>query len=256
MKAALGHCLYRCGAWRLQRWAINARHRKVLRILSAHRVIAATGAGPAADRMALRRGSLSRSMFERAVRHLEKGYRLMSMDDALDGVDRQGQVAANALVLTFDDAYGDVWRSVYPLLQEKCIPFTVFLASDWVDRKPDILTSEQVREMAQSELVTWGSHGVTHQAFTGLDDRELQSELVRSREHIAALTGRDVRYVCYPDGRYDERVRAAVQTAGYAAACATGRRVNTGSIDRFAMQRIPFEGEPLWRFAFRVAGRT
>lgn len=188
--------------------------------------------------------------------HLRREYRIIALDEAVDNLIRGQRMPANALVLTFDDAYGDVCTNAAPLLTEWAVPFTVFLTAGWIDAKPDILSSDQVAELAGNPLVTWGAHGMTHRALTDMTADRRKGELVESRRRVEALTGRGVRSVCYPDGLHNADVVRDVQTAGYEAACATGRRLNVSPIDRFALQRIPFEAEPLWRFALRVAGRV
>jgi peptidoglycan/xylan/chitin deacetylase (PgdA/CDA1 family) len=77
------------------------------------------------------------------------------------------------------------------------------------------LSWDQAREMASDDLVRFGSHGVGHRDLTSLDDAELERELRESREAIATQIGRAPESFCYPFGRYDARVAAALVEAGY-----------------------------------------
>ena len=53
-----------------------------------------------------------------------------------------------------------------------------------------------------------GSHTVTHPRLTKLDDHELRRELRESREQLEDELGVPCRFVSYPYGEQDERVRA------------------------------------------------
>jgi peptidoglycan/xylan/chitin deacetylase (PgdA/CDA1 family) len=257
-KSALSAVLYGLGAALIYRDVVNRRHVRPLRILSAHRVIRETGPLTDRDRADLARGCLCLSDFVDRVHYLRDNYSFLSLGECLRGLKEPAALPANALVLTFDDGFEDVHRHAWPVLLVAEIPFTVFLTTGFVGRDPLMLNAAQVGEMAaQSQgLVTWGAHGVTHRPLTDLDPAAAEQEILQSRRDVEALTGSRVEVFCYPDGRYNDTIKSLLVKHGFAGACATGRALNYGTIDPFALQRIPFESEPLDRFAFRVAGRT
>ena len=55
---------------------------------------------------------------------------VVSLDEALDRLDAGD--ARPAVVLTFDDGFGDVYDNAWPLLRERRLPFTVYVASAFV----------------------------------------------------------------------------------------------------------------------------
>lgn len=67
-----------------------------------------------------------------------------------------------------------------------------------------------------------GVHTVTHRALPALDDAELHRELVESRDTIRDFTGANPPFFAYPYGVWNDRVRRAVQAAGYRAAFTLG----------------------------------
>jgi hypothetical protein len=85
---------------------------------------------------------------------------------------------------------------------------------------------------------------------------EAEEEIVRSKAETEALVGSAVTLFCYPDGKFDAGIQALLRKHGFVGACTTGRTFNAGAVDPLALKRIPFESEPLHRFAFRVAGRV
>ena len=241
----------------LRAW-INARSGSVLRILSLHRVIDPQGPLTASDHADLARGCLSLPTFEAGLEYLLKHYRILPLSDCVRLIREGRDMPANAVVLTFDDGFRDVVHNAFPRMQAKGVPFTVFLTTGWVDARDGIMCREEVRDLAErgGDQITWGAHGVTHRRLTGLTPEDAEQEIVDSRAAIQAMTGRTVSTFCYPDGKHDEITLRILKRHGFDAACATGRRLNYAPFDVLALQRIPFEEEPLPRFAFRVAGRV
>jgi len=78
------------------------------------------------------------------------------------------------------------------------------------------LTTEQVAEMASSELVELASHSVHHYLLTGLGKDRRRAELVESRREMQELTGRPCKTFCVPGGQYDAAIVQEAFDAGYA----------------------------------------
>ncbi len=64
-----------------------------------------------------------------------------------------------------------------------------------------LMTWEQIREMARGGLVSIGSHAQTHRALSMMSLDEQRRELVDSKRILEAKTGRPVRTLAYPHGR-------------------------------------------------------
>lgn len=252
-----GRLLVAAGGDRLVRDGVNARLGSPLRILSGHRVIDESTGLSDDDAIALRQGCLSLSSCRERLDYLRRSYEILSLDHVVKILQGGKGLPPNAIVMTFDDGYCDIYASLYPLMKVRRIPFTVFLTSGWIGR-PGKLTEEQVRKMAgdRDAGITWGAHGVSHKDLSVLSPAEAEAEIVESKRTVEQLVGRAVKCFCYPDGKHNEMTESLLRKHGFAAACATGRRLNAPPIDLFALQRIPFEKEPLWRFALRVAGRV
>lgn len=102
------------------------------------------------------------------------------------------------------------------------------------------LTWEQVGTMVEQGLEV-GSHSHSHPILTQLDDSELRSELISSREAIRTQLNFDPPAFCYPNGQeidFDARVQAIVNEAGYKYAVAAFPGINPLS-DRWAIKRYP-----------------
>lgn len=132
-------------------------------------------------------------------------------------------------VITFDDGYVDNLAACEEL-QKRGMRATWFIVSGSVGREPAwpadgrpagrLLNAAELREM-QTGGMEIGSHTVSHARLTELDDARLTQELAASRAALEDLLGAAVGSFAYPYGAWDERCAAAVQQAGYAAACTT-----------------------------------
>jgi peptidoglycan/xylan/chitin deacetylase (PgdA/CDA1 family) len=154
--------------------------------------------------------------------------------------------------VTFDDAFRSV-RNAMPALERLGVPATIFLCTAFADdgRPPDVPELEDQARAHPDELATlnWdaitelaargfevGSHTTTHAHLTALSDAELSTELRTSREQIEDVLRGPCRFLSFPYGEHDERVRDAARDAGYEAAFALpGRRAPW---EVFALPRV------------------
>ena len=82
------------------------------------------------------------------------------------------------VVITFDDGFQSVLNNAYPVLEKHNIPFAMFLPSGRLGQHPGwitdeshinynecIIVSEELQQL-RKDLVTIGSHSVTHSKLT------------------------------------------------------------------------------------------
>ena len=101
-----------------------------------------------------------------------EGHPVVSLDDALDRLDAGDP--SPSVVLTFDDGFADVYTDAWPLLRDRGLPFTVYVAAGlvggqmrWEGSNADsqgapALTWDQLAEMQASGLCTVGNHTWDH----------------------------------------------------------------------------------------------
>lgn len=147
------------------------------------------------------------------------------------------------IAVSFDDGYKDNLRVAAPMLVERGIPFTVFISTGFVrDRDPNYLSPEEVRELGALPGVTLGTHGVTHIPLAQCDDATLKIELSDSKRYLEDLLGKPVTTMSYPHGAVDQRVRAAVEAAGYAHAGCSRFDINAPERDPLLLCRTDILG--------------
>jgi peptidoglycan/xylan/chitin deacetylase (PgdA/CDA1 family) len=91
-----------------------------------------------------------------------------------------------------------------------------------------------------SDLVTVGSHTLSHPILTTLNAEEIEAEILESRRCLEQKLARKVDFFCYPNGAYDKRVYQLVQKT-YRAAVTTESGVIDGiqGLDVHRLPRIP-----------------
>ncbi len=123
------------------------------------------------------------------------------------------------IVVSFDDGYRSQAVTAAPVLRRHGWPGVIDLE---VRNTTDFwgLPPGQVRRLlAQGwELV---SHTRTHPDLTTLDATRLRAEVSGSRAALQRMFHVPVDFFCYPSGRYDATVQAAVRAAGYLGATTT-----------------------------------
>ena len=129
--------------------------------------------------------------------------------------------------VTFDDGLENIIENALPELRARNIPSTLFIVTEVLGRNPSweyyggddptqerAMTEEQLRQLP-SDLVTIGSHTMTHPLLPTVDETVLQTELAGSRTKLETLVNREVRLFSFPYGAFDERVIESCRQAGY-----------------------------------------
>jgi peptidoglycan/xylan/chitin deacetylase (PgdA/CDA1 family) len=235
---------------------VNVRHAPAVRILSLHRVVDGTGALSDRERADLGRGCLSLEEFRDKIAYLKAHYRFIRFSDYAGYLQGRGRLGSNAVILTCDDGYADIYRNVFPFLLREGIPFTVFVTTGYVGRDREMLDWRMIGELSMHTLIDWGNHTESHRPLTGLEPQDAEREIRQAHETLQRMLGRKIQLFCYPDGKGAGSSRDILKKYGYVAACSTVRGVNDRGVDPFALRRIPFTSESMERFALRMAGRT
>jgi peptidoglycan/xylan/chitin deacetylase (PgdA/CDA1 family) len=86
------------------------------------------------------------------------------------------------------------------------------------------------------------AHTLTHPDLTTLDQAELRRQVAGSRRWIRRRLGVPVDFFCYPSGRYDAAVLAAVRAAGYVGATTTRPGYASPGDGLLTLDRIKVDG--------------
>jgi peptidoglycan/xylan/chitin deacetylase (PgdA/CDA1 family) len=115
--------------------------------------------------------------------------------------------------LTFDDGLSSDAEVALPHLQARGLQATFFVLAGRIGA-PGHLSEEQVGTLHRAGMEI-GSHGLDHRSWRGLDQEDLERELVESRRTLSRVTDSVVAECAAPFGAYDRRALAAARRAGY-----------------------------------------
>jgi peptidoglycan/xylan/chitin deacetylase (PgdA/CDA1 family) len=139
---------------------------------------------------------------------------------------REGNVAAVWPELTFDDGHVSNYELADPILKSRGITARFFITVGWTGKKPGYMNWAELRALHESGQPI-GAHGWTHTLLTHCGDRELKDELVQSRLTLEDKLGTSITTMSLPGGRYNRRVLAACEDAGYTQVYTSAPRAET-----------------------------
>ena len=172
--------------------------------------------------------ALAPAVFDQHCAWLRAHRRVVSLADAANTMTDASRLPRGTAVLTFDDGFQGLYTDALPILLKHRLPATIFVVADtltstqrpvdWIDDPPTeplkTLSRAQVLEM-MSAGITVGSHSNTHRDLTALSEDECERDLRASREVLEDQLGVPIRWLAYPRGRHDERVRRAAARVGF-----------------------------------------
>jgi len=154
--------------------------------------------------------------FESHIKFLKKkGINLCTISDALKG---------KGTGLSFDDGYENFYTYGKDILLKYGYRATIFVIAGFIGKENnwDVnfgvkfkhLNRKQIKELADLGFEI-GSHTLTHRDLTKLPENEIKKELKESKKILEDITGKEVKYLSYPFGRYNERIEEILCEEGY-----------------------------------------
>ena len=177
-----------------------------------------------------------RAEFRKQMDWLDRrGYQGVTLDEVEDAWSGQGTLPSKPIVISFDDGYRPQYTFAFPQLRRHGWPGLLDLKAVGSD-----LYTHEVRRMIESgwELA---SHTISHLDLTSLAGADLTREVSGSRAMLRREYHVAVDNFCYPAGRYDAAVIAAVRAAGYRGETTTDPGLASKD-DPYTLERIRVSG--------------
>ncbi|NMM44955.1 polysaccharide deacetylase family protein [Rhodospirillaceae bacterium KN72] len=145
------------------------------------------------------------------------GYEVLPLPEIVAALNTGTPLPDRAVAITVDDAYASVYEKAWPVLKEKGLPFTLFVATDPVDRGIEgYMTWDNIRELSDAG-VTIGSQAVTHPHMPRMSSERNRTELTRSADILQEHLGARPTLFAYPYGEASLDVMGLAKEAGYVA---------------------------------------
>ena len=170
------------------------------------------------------------------------------------------------VLITFDDAFEDVYRYAFPLMERMGFRGIIFVVADSIGkyntwdatfgRPSKHMNKDQLKDLISAGWAL-GSHSLSHPDLTMVPKEILLREVGDSKKKLEDMFGVEVPYFSYPYGKYNMEVIEAVRSSGYMYGfCSkpwvrifdpmTVPRQSIYLIDIFLSLRLD-RGNPLWK---------
>lgn len=195
-------------------------------------------------------------------RHLDllAGHDVLSLDAALDRLDAGD--TSPSVVLTFDDGFEDVYHNAWPLLRDRGLQFTIYLASAFVGETMRWegstaagtpgrgLTWDQLAEMVESGLCTVGNHTHRHVRPQDITAAELDECTTAVRDHVGVIP----QHFTYPWGIAVPEVEPLLRERFRSASTGELGR-SLPDTDRLRLTRVPVrQSDPIEFYRAKLQG--
>lgn len=131
------------------------------------------------------------------------------------------------IAVTFDDAYQSVLQNALTVLRAKNIPATIFVPTCCLGKKPTwiinpghsyadetVLTESQLKALP-ADLITIGSHTVSHINLTNVDESVARREIFESKETLERILNKKVTLFAAPYAMLNEKFIPLFREAGF-----------------------------------------
>jgi peptidoglycan/xylan/chitin deacetylase (PgdA/CDA1 family) len=116
-----------------------------------------------------------------------------------------------------------------------------------IDPSSYLLTQEQLRYLKDTSFVTIGSHTYTHPNLVVIkEESDISYELGLSKEKLREFFKKDIKFLAYPGGKYNQQVMRAARGSAYLGAFSTDGPLNAAPLNPYAIKRVSFNQEDGW----------
>jgi len=204
-----------------------------------------------------------RAGFEKQLRWMRRWGDFLSLDDALEALERPGGIGGCYFCVTFDDGFKNCATNAVPILADQQCPAAFFVPTDYVgcDLDEDWQVAQRFYGRTSGayplplEFLSWGacrrmrdagmtigSHTCSHTRPADLDEHRLEAELRESKTRIERELGLECRYFACPWGRPGVdfgpgSLCRVVRRLGYRGTLTTARGPNYAGTDPYSIRR-------------------
>ena len=197
--------------------------------------------------------------FEKQLDHISKnGFQVLSTDDAIQYMLREGEAKmGRPIALSFDNGYRDFYDEAFPILSHHGFPVTLLISPlkvgkqrDFGDQKVPYLTWNQLRELAEKEVII----GAYEDIAWNLKDIPEELVLRHAAEYKKDLEDKLGKEICYfgvKEGVPNKKIRDRLISVGYKAfltQCPTNQKA-----DLFAIGRIQVDDDDFNIFLTKIS---
>ncbi|MGO1792735.1 MAG: polysaccharide deacetylase family protein [Oceanisphaera sp.] len=179
------------------------------------------------------------------------GYQTLTFADiAKQGVAERLNPNQKYIMLTVDDGYKDNYELLFPLLKKYNFKAVIYAVTgetfnrwdveqaDNPEKRVELMTAAQIKEMADSGLVEFGGHTLTHPHLDTLNKDAQRYEIAENKAQLEQLIGEPLMSFAYPFGSHNQDSKDLAKELGYPFAVATNSGPLAMHEDKYQIRRI------------------
>lgn len=184
----------------------------------------------------------SKEKFAKQMKYLhDNGYISITLDEMYKFNTSNYSIPKKSVVITFDDGYKDNYENAYPIIKKYGLKATIFVITDFIDKRDDTITTNQIKEMSQNGIDI-ESHTTHHYDLKTLSYKEQLKTMTDSKNTLEKILNKPVNYIAYPYGSYNESSIKACKKAGYVMAFRTHENWCNRKNGIYSLNRIYMNG--------------
>ncbi len=150
-------------------------------------------------------------------------YQIIGLDTLLDQLQQGKEPADNAVVITFDDGFDNIYHQAHPILQQFNFPYTVFLSPALIDRKEGPVMSWQQIKRLQKDGVIIANHSSYHDHLAAPNKGEskaawlkrVKTDILLAQTQLEQQLGIKHKWLAYPYGEFSVELEQMVKELGF-----------------------------------------
>lgn len=166
--------------------------------------------------------SISPAQFKQHMEYLSQHHTVVPLQRVIEASKNNQPLPENAVAITFDDGYQNIFDNGHPVLKSYGFPYTVFINPLEIGKSRSQLTWETIKEM-QSQGASFANHTLDHIHMLNKEADETQQKwlervwnnVIRAEALITQNTGESLRYLAYPFGEFNNLLAEKVTSEGY-----------------------------------------
>lgn len=201
--------------------------------------------------------------FEEQLIYLKKkGYAIIPLEEMITRMHKKASLY-KCISLTFDDGYDDFYFTVFPLLQKYGICASLFVTTGFIGgvmttrqgQKFQIVSEEQLKEMAHSPFVALYPHTEKHPKFSEVSTEEAITEIDVSRQRLESIIQRKTNIFAYPFGISTEPVVSyLLQQGSWLGAVTVQSGLVSDTSNPFLLRRNAVDSAVgMWQFRMKLS---
>ncbi len=161
--------------------------------------------------------------FEAQIKFLQQNnFQVWPLAKVIEHLQQNKSLPDKTIAITMDDGYSSIYTQAYPRLKKLGWPFTVFVSTDYIDKKfPNFMSWEQMREM-EKHGADFGNHSSRHdymvRKLKGESDAQWRQRMVEDIRHAQKRLEQELastqKLFVYPYGEYNLALADIVAAEG------------------------------------------